>query len=411
MAASGIALVAVALGWDRLAAVALATALLGGWIATRIEPRPPRALVAGLLSISVAAMAIAIAARTRQPVTIGAACAIAFAVLTREYIALVGAHILRAATWGTRPHRPGAVVIALALIAYLALGPHDRLLITSAAAAVLWAAWEAIAGGVALARREARETGPRQARARLDGSARWSRLGEGSAAARDPAFWGVVIARPLARFALQALAEQRWLTPNRITAASVVCCLTAAGLIAADVSTAATVFAIVLIGIRSVLDSMDGQLARYRACGSQLGSYADKVSDLFCWGALFGALGLRAYSSEPAVSMLLLPLFAGTWLALSGMALWLARAMAQATPSGAAHPGPARAWVKNLWRIVLFEEPDFYLWISLAVMTRRYDLFIPLIAGGHVARGLVLVIARAGNVLTASTFRGEANPT
>jgi phosphatidylglycerophosphate synthase len=360
----------------------------------------------------VAAMAIAIAVRSRQPMTIVAGCALAFAALTREYTTLVGAHILRAAGWGARTHRAGAIGIAIALIVYLVLDAPESSLIAIAGASVLWAMYDAIAGGVALARREARESRPVRARARLHGSARWNRLGEGSAAARDPAFWGLVIARPLARVALQGLAEQTWLTPNRITAASVVCCLSAAGLIGADLGTAATVLAIVLIGLRSVLDSMDGQLARYRACGSQLGSYVDKVSDLFCWGALFGALGVRAYAAEPAVSMLLLPLFAGTWLALSGMALWLARAMAAASPAAAASAvGPATAWGRNLWRIVLFEEPDFYLWISLAVVTRRYDLFIPLIAGGHVARGLVLVIARASSVLTASSFRGEANPT
>lgn len=411
VAASGIALVALVLGWDRLGAVALAAALIGGWIATRSAPRPPRALVAGLLSISVAGLAIAIAARAQQPITIGAGCAIAFAVLTREYSALVGAHILRAAAWDPRPHRAGAVVIALALIAYLVLDESEPALVAIAAASVLWGAFDAVAGGVAIARRELRETRPAAPRARLDGSVRWSQLGESSAAARDPAFWGLVIARPLARGALQLLAEQAWLTPNRITAASVVCCLTAAGLIAGDAGTVVTTLAIVLIGIRSVLDSMDGQLARYRACGSQLGSYVDKVSDLFCWGALFGALGLRAYAAEPAVSMLLLPLFAGTWLALSGMALWLARAMASASPAAAAPLAIRTAWARNLWRIVLFEEPDFYLWISLAVVTRRYDLFVPLIAGGHVARGLVLVIARAGSMLTTSTFRGEANPT
>jgi hypothetical protein len=45
--------------------------------------------------------------------------------------------------------------------------------------------------------------------------------------------------------------------------------------------------------------------------------------------------------------------------------------------------------------ILRFEEPDFYLWISLAVATGRFDVFVPLIAAGHAARSLVLALAHA----------------
>jgi phosphatidylglycerophosphate synthase len=233
----------------------------------------------------------------------------------------------------------------------------------------------------------------------LTGRARWLRLGEGLAAARDSAFWGLVVARPIARVLLQLLAEQRWLTPNRITVASLACVFGAAGLIASGGS---VVLAIILVGIRSVLDSMDGQLARYRACGSNFGSYLDKVSDLFAWGALLAALGIRAHAHVPETHMLLLPCIGAILLATCGFALWLSRTLA---PSSAAPTRPGSlgfaAWARSLWRIVLFEEPDFYLWIALALATARYDLFVPFIAGGYAARALVITVHRASGWLVA----------
>jgi phosphatidylglycerophosphate synthase len=191
---------------------------------------------------------------------------------------------------------------------------------------------------------------------------------------------------------LQLVAECRFITPNRITVASIAVCTAASVAIVEG----HIVIAIALIGIRSVLDSLDGQLARYRACGTNLGSYVDKVSDLYCWAALFAALGVRAYAAQPTSSMLLLPCLSAIALALLGFSLWFVRALST-TPVAAGAPSPlgARAWLASWWRIVLFEEPDFYLWIALALATARFDIFIPFIAGAYVVRALALVIVRA----------------
>lgn len=398
LTATAFALGALVLGHDVVAACTLAAAAAATvavrHVLHRASEPPPTALVDGLEAVGVAAVGVTVAAASTAPVAIAAAAAIAFAAIVQQYAALVYAHIA-----GRREALVGAPLGFVALggfVAYLALGRPTLLVVALACWAMIECVWSAVVRGLALANADSLLVRP-PVLPRLHGRARWLRLGEGVAASRDTAFWGLVVARPIARAVLQVVVERRWITPNRITVVSLACCFGAAAVIAAGGSIAV---ALVLVGVRSVLDSMDGQLARYRACGTSFGSYLDKVSDLFAWGALFAALGVRAYGHAPATAMLVLPLVAAIVLALCGFALWLARALAPSQPMTPPHArlGLA-AWAKSWWRIVLFEEPDFYLWIALAVATARYDLFVPLIAGAHVARALVVAIARAGSRL------------
>ena len=399
LAATAFALGALALGHDEIAAFALAAATIGTLAARHLLRRtsdaPPSSLVDGIEAVGVAAVGITVAAASGSPAIIGASAAIAFAAIVQQYAALVHAHIAR-----RREALVGAPIgftISGGYVAFLLLGRPTLLVVVLACWAMVECAWSAVVRGLEIASADSLLVRPPKL-PRLHGRARWLRLGEGLAASRDTAFWGLVVARPIARVLLQLVVEQRWLTPNRITALSILCCFAAAGVIATGGSVA---LAIVLIGIRSLLDSMDGQLARYRACGSNFGSYLDKVSDLFAWGALFAALGMRAFAHDPSPTMLLFPLVAANVLASCGFALWLARALAPANPmtSPYARLGLA-AWVRSLWRIVLFEEPDFYLWIALAIATARYDLFVPFIAGAYAARALVLAIARVASRLS-----------
>jgi phosphatidylglycerophosphate synthase len=394
LTAMGVALGALVFGSDVVAAFALAAAASATLLCRRllrgVDDAPPSTLVDGIEAVGVAAVGVTLAAASTTPVIIVSCAAIAFAAIVQQYATLVYTHIAR------RRHAlvgaPMSLAVLGAFVVYLLGGRPTLVLVALAAWAMVECVWSSLVRGHAIAQTDHLLVCPPILPA-LHGRARWARLGEGLASSRDTAFWGLVVARPLARLALQLVAEQRWLTPNRITLASIACCFGAAALIALGGSIA---LAIALIGIRSVLDSMDGQLARYRACGSSFGSYLDKVSDLFAWGALLAALGVRAYTHTPAKLMLLLPLVAAILLAISGFALWLARSLAPSAPHAAApvQLGLA-AWAKSLWRIVLFEEPDFYFWIALAVATARYDVFVPFIASAYAVRAVIVVIHRA----------------
>jgi phosphatidylglycerophosphate synthase len=347
-------------------------------------------VIDGLQALATAAAGIMVAATSSSPLEIGCAAAIAFCAVTQQYAALVHAHIARRIEDGLAGAPLGFAAMC-GLAAYLAAGRPIVLVIALACWSTIECTYAAVMRGIAITKTDARTPRP-PILPPLAGRARWQRLGEGLANARDSAFWGLVVARPLARVLLQLVAECRFLTPNRITVASIAVCTAAAFAIVED----HIAIAIVLVGIRSVLDSLDGQLARYRACGTNLGSYVDKVSDLYCWAALFAALGVRAYAAHSTTSMLLLPCLSAIALALLGFSLWFVRALST-TPVAPGAPSQlgARAWLASWWRIVLFEEPDFYLWIALALATARFDNFIPFIAGAYVVRALALVIVRA----------------
>lgn len=401
LAAMAIALGALVLGHDPIAALALVVAAVATAAGRRSVRAEHTALVDGMEAVGVAAVGVAVAATSKSPVLIGAGAAIAFAAVVQQYAALVFAHLVRGRAALAGPPIGAIAMLGLAIV--LAAGRPVLALVALACWCAIDCTWSAIVRGIAVAQHDRARVRP-PILPPLAGRARWRRLGHGIATARDTAFWGLVVARPLARVVLQLVAEQRWITPNRITVASIAVCLAAAVAIVED----AAVAAIAMIGIRSVLDSLDGQLARYRACGTSLGSYVDKVSDLFCWGALFAALGIRAHAAEQAPAYLLLPLIAALALALLGFSLWLSRALLPAAAAPSAPPSRIgfAAWAGSLWRIVLFEEPDFYLWIALAVATARYDLFVPCIAGAYVLRVMVLAIARAGIARTAARTIG-----
>ncbi len=355
-----------------------------------------------------AAVVLAAGASSGTAILVVAAAGLAFATLLEEYAAAVFRGIVAAAAVGTELiGRPlvsvgllrGAPPVVIAVFLASGRGPPVRG--AAAGGAIAGRVWPTLARGRAIHRLDG-SRGAAAPQAPRSGRARWRHLGDALAAARDDAFWGLCVARPLARLTLMGTAERRWLTPNRITAASIVVCFAAAALLLADDGAAATAIAIALIGVRSVLDSMDGQLARYRGASSLLGSFVDKVSDLFCWGALYGAVAARAHQTEPSVWSLLVPLGGAVLLAFQGVTMWLTR---EAAPPRSASVSPAgavgvAAWARSLWRVVLFEEPDFYLWIALAVATGRYDLFMLVVAASYGIRCAFFSVRRAHAVLT-----------
>ncbi len=95
--------------------------------------------------------------------------------------------------------------------------------------------------------------------------------------------------RPLAGLLVQALYKTR-ATPNQVTIAS-----TIAGLIAALVylkgTYLAVVFAGLLVTVKDVLDSADGQLARTKQQYSRMGRFLDSIGDFVVIVGLFASIG------------------------------------------------------------------------------------------------------------------------
>lgn len=128
----------------------------------------------------------------------------------------------------------------------------------------------------------------------------------------------------------------------------------------------------VLIGI---LDCVDGDLARATGSASARGARLDFVTDMTCWGFLYGAIGLLADGGGPGAWTALA--LAAAWLRLlarlfndhvggaatTGAAAWTPGRIAVAFVSGLsgaiavlALAAPAHPWV--IWLLVLYSLAD-----------------------------------------------------
>jgi CDP-diacylglycerol--glycerol-3-phosphate 3-phosphatidyltransferase len=100
-------------------------------------------------------------------------------------------------------------------------------------------------------------------------------------------------ARGLAARLVDGLAES-WITPNKLTAAGVTLCLAAAVLVWLEDENELLFFwlgaAVFIVG--SVLDILDGALARATGKGTQFGAFIDSTTDRMGEAAMLGAIGL-----------------------------------------------------------------------------------------------------------------------
>lgn len=133
---------------------------------------------------------------------------------------------------------------------------------------------------------------------------------------RDDEWWSSFVTSPAALLINYAVVDIRWITPNRITAASFVTAIVAATFIGIG-GTAAFIIAALLIHLSHVLDCMDGQMARYRKATSASGSFFDRATDQLQVSLWFGAVGYAAYQQSGQV----LPIF----LAFIGVAFYSLR--------------------------------------------------------------------------------------
>ena len=112
--------------------------------------------------------------------------------------------------------------------------------------------------------------------------------------------------RPIAGFVVWVLYPTR-ITPNQVTIASTVAGLIAAGFYMHH-EAASTAIAGLLVTLKDLLDSADGQLARARQQHTRIGRFLDSIGDFVVDVAVFGAIGWVLYSSTKNGWMIVLAL-------------------------------------------------------------------------------------------------------
>jgi phosphatidylglycerophosphate synthase len=120
--------------------------------------------------------------------------------------------------------------------------------------------------------------------------------------------------RPIAGMLVWALYYTP-ITPNQVTLASIL-----SGIVAAFFywkgTSGAFMIAGLLITVKDILDSADGQLARAKQQQSRVGRFLDSIGDFIVDAAVFGSIGWTLYTLTNEWSMLLM-----SFLGLAGISL------------------------------------------------------------------------------------------
>jgi phosphatidylglycerophosphate synthase len=190
-------------------------------------------------------------------------------------------------------------------------------------------------------------------------------------------WWSIAFGGPVGNLLTAVIADVRWITPNGITWVSFLCKLAAVPLLLWGHD----VLVILMFQLHTVLDCMDGTLARYRKRPSVMGAFLDKVTDMIGLLAIMSAFGWRAAveSGDPRV-MLASVLIAGAIL-LRSYIFWVVahfeREHEVAKPtagdqrkdfSSLSIGERFRMYVKWQWTVIEFAEADMYFWLSLGLV-------------------------------------------
>lgn len=213
-------------------------------------------------------------------------------------------------------------------------------------------------------------------------------------------WWTITFGGPVGNVLNAVIADISWITPNGLTWLSFLCNIAGAALLLLG-DRSADLAAVALLQLHTVLDCMDGSLARYRKASSVMGAFLDKVTDMLGLVSLGAAFGWRVYTDTGDAIALLLAVLIATSILLRNYVFWvvahLERAHAAAKPtigdfwrdSSTMTIGErARLYVKSMRRIFAFSELDLYFWFGLGIVLQRMRELIYVVA---VATGLWLI--------------------
>jgi phosphatidylglycerophosphate synthase len=225
--------------------------------------------------------------------------------------------------------------------------------------------------------------------------------------------WSILFGYPLARLVLVWLENWRALRPTHITIASLAARAAGAPLLFAD----SLVAAVALLQLGQILDSMDGTLARARGQHSALGAFVDKVGDALVLGLLCAAVGWRAVAGGHPGWMA--GALGGAFLhLLRGYMHWTARGLAlpaAADPVDGARaagdsPRPLREWLAGFPRLLLFNEADLYLWISIGALAGLWTELCLLLLVTQAGAAAALAVHHALRLHRVSAGGGAGEP-
>ncbi|HVV86484.1 MAG TPA: CDP-alcohol phosphatidyltransferase family protein [Kofleriaceae bacterium] len=196
-------------------------------------------------------------------------------------------------------------------------------------------------------------------------------------------WWSITLGGPLGNVLNGLIADLPWVKPNRITWLSFLCLLASGPLLLLG-SRGADVAAVVLLQLHTILDCMDGSLARYRKASSVMGAFLDKVTDMIGLLVVMACFGWRVWvDTGDAFALLVATLIAGS-IVLRGYVFWVVASLERERKVQKPTVGDRRRdcstmsfgeraalYVRSQWKIVEFAESDLYFWLGLGVALGR----------------------------------------
>lgn len=202
-------------------------------------------------------------------------------------------------------------------------------------------------------------------------------------------WWSIAFGGPVGNFLTALIADLRWITPNGITWVSFLCKLAAVPLLLYRHD----VLVIVMFQLHTVLDCMDGTLARYRKRPSVMGAFLDKVTDMVGLLAIMSAFGWRAAAESGDARVLLVSVLIAGAILLRSYVFWVVAHFEREHQVEKKTVGDLRKdfsgltfgerlvkYVKSQYTIVEFAEADLYFWLSLGLVLGELAWTVYLIA-------------------------------
>lgn len=193
-------------------------------------------------------------------------------------------------------------------------------------------------------------------------------------------WWSIAFGGPVGNFLCALIADVRWITPNGITWVSFLCKVAAVPLLLSGHDIAV----IVMFQLHTVLDCMDGTLARYRKKPSVMGAFLDKVTDMIGLLGIMSAFGWRAAEESGDPRALLASVLIAGAILLRSYIFWVVAHFEREHQvekktvgdlrkdfSGLSVKERLKKYVVSQWTIIEFAEADLYFWLSLGLVLRE----------------------------------------
>lgn len=192
-------------------------------------------------------------------------------------------------------------------------------------------------------------------------------------------WWTATFGDPMSWMILSVIGDLPWITPTGITLLSFFMKILPAVLIIFN-ERSLVIVAAILLQFGQVLDSMDGNLARYRKATSISGGFLDRILDGVGFVFVQSALAYYAFVNGAAEYYLLIgPMSAAFYLVVCYV-YWTVAYEELKYSTGAEQAGPGKN-VKSLaevptWKYILksqkkifnFNQADFYFWIGVGLI-------------------------------------------